>query len=77
MFGVSKMETKGYVFYYGMKQQKRQFRKYEDSLRERLADPEYARIFLDIAIEEYEQDGDTKAFSLALRDAHRSLFDTP
>lgn len=51
-----------------MKQQKRQFRKYEDSLRERLADPEYARVFLDVALEEYEQDGDTEAFLLALRD---------
>jgi len=51
-----------------MKQSKRQFRKYEDSLRERLADPEYARVFLDVALEEYEQDGDAKAFLLALRD---------
>ena len=51
-----------------MKQPKRQFRKYEDSLRERLADSEYARVFLDVALEEYEQDGDTEAFLLALRD---------
>lgn len=51
-----------------MKQTKRQFRKYEDSLRERLVDPEYARVFLDVALEEYEQDGDTEAFLLALRD---------
>ena len=52
----------------GMKQSKRQFRKYEDSLKERLLDPEYARVFLDVALEEYEQDGDTEAFLLALRD---------
>ncbi len=51
-----------------MNQTKRQFRKYEDSLKERLTDPEYARIFLDVALEEYEKDGDTKAFLLALRD---------
>jgi len=51
-----------------MKQKKRQFRKYEDSLKERLLDPEYARVFLDVALEEYEQDGDTEAFLLALRD---------
>jgi len=51
-----------------MKQPKRQFRKYEDSLRERLADSEYARVFLDVALEEYEQDGNTEAFLLALRD---------
>ena len=49
-------------------QTKRQFRRYEDDLRERLADPEYARVFLDVALEEYEQDGDTEAFLLALRD---------
>ncbi len=51
-----------------MKQAKRQFRKFEDSLRERLCDPEYARVFLDVALEEYEEDGDTEAFLLALRD---------
>ena len=49
-------------------QAKRQFRRFEDDLRERLADPEYARVFLDVALEEYEQDGDTEAFLLALRD---------
>jgi len=51
-----------------MNQTKRQFRKFEDSLRERLSDPEYARVFLDVALEEYEEDGDTEAFLLALRD---------
>ena len=40
-----------------MSETKRQFRKYEDTLRERLADPEYARVFLDVALEEYEKDG--------------------
>ncbi len=40
----------------------------QDSLRERLADAEYARVFLDVALEEYEKDGDTEAFLLALRD---------
>ena len=45
-----------------MDKEKRQFRKYEDSLKERLTDPEYARIFLDVALEEYEKDGDTEAF---------------
>jgi probable addiction module antidote protein len=49
-------------------QTKRQFRRFEDDLRERLADPEYARVFLDVALEEHKQDGDTEAFLLALRD---------
>ena len=51
-----------------MIQTKRRFRRFEDGLRERLADPEYARIFLDVALEEYEEDGNTEAFLLALRD---------
>ncbi len=51
-----------------MNQTKRRFRKFEDDLRERLADPDYARIFLDVALEEYEEDADTEAFLLALRD---------
>jgi len=55
-----------------MSETKRQFRKYEDTLRERLADPEYARVFLDVALEEYEKDGDTEAFLLALRDVVES-----
>lgn len=46
----------------------RHFRKFEDSLKERLADTKYARVFLDVALEEYEKDGDTEAFLLALRD---------
>ncbi len=51
-----------------MSQSKRQHRRFEDSLKERLADAEYARVFLDVALEEYEKDGDTDAFLLALRD---------
>ena len=51
-----------------MDQNKRQFRNFENSLKERLADPEYAKIFLDVALEEYEKDGDIEAFLLALRD---------
>ena len=51
-----------------MSQTKRQFRRYEDDLRERLADPEYARVFPDVAFEEYEQDSNAEAFLLALRD---------
>ncbi len=43
-------------------------RRFEDTLIERLRDPKYARVFLDVALEEYEKDGDTEAFLLALRD---------
>ncbi|MCH8293383.1 putative addiction module antidote protein [Candidatus Poribacteria bacterium] len=43
------------------------YRKYEDALKERLADPEYAKDFLDVSLEEYEQDGNKEAFLRALR----------
>ncbi|HBH46612.1 MAG TPA: putative addiction module antidote protein [Candidatus Jacksonbacteria bacterium] len=33
-----------------------------------MADSEYARVFLDVALEEFEKDGDVEAFLLALRD---------
>jgi hypothetical protein len=56
-----------------MDQNKRQFRKFEDSLKERLADPEYAKIFLDVALEEYGKDGDLEAFLLAIRDVAESV----
>lgn len=48
--------------------QLRQFRKFETTLQERLTDPAYAQIFLDVALEEFEKDGDIDAFLLALRD---------
>lgn len=51
-----------------MNKVKRQFRKFEDDLKERLADPEYAKVFLDVALEEYEEGGDIEAFLLALKD---------
>lgn len=34
---------------------------------EHLADPEQARLYLEVAIEEYEEDGDKAAFLIALR----------
>ncbi len=40
---------------------------YKDWLQEYLSDPEEARGYLEVAIEEYEEDGDTEAFLLALR----------
>lgn len=46
----------------------RQYRDFHDLLMENLRDPEDARIFLSVILEEYEEDGDTEAFLLALRD---------
>ncbi len=46
----------------------RKYRNYEDSLKERLQDTEYAKEYLSVALEEYEADGDIDAFLLALRD---------
>ncbi len=43
-------------------------RSYDDFLLEHLKDAEEARVYLEVAIEEYEQDGDKAAFLLALRD---------
>jgi len=46
----------------------RNYRDFKDYHIERLRDPEEARLYLDIALEEYEEDGDTEAFLIALRD---------
>jgi len=45
------------------------FRKYHI---EKLQDPEEAIVYLEIALREYEKDGDTEAFLLALRDVAES-----
>jgi DNA-binding phage protein len=41
---------------------------YDTFLKEHLSDLEETRIYLEVAIEEYEQAGDKEAFLLALRD---------
>ena len=46
----------------------RKYRNYEDGLKVRLADSEYAKEYLAIALEEYDEDGNIQAFLLALRD---------
>ena len=46
----------------------RQFRDFNDLLMEQLRDPKDARIFLSVILKEYEEDGDTEAFLLALKD---------
>jgi len=40
---------------------------YASLLAERLRDPREAFVYLDVALEEFEQDGDQNAFLLALR----------
>jgi len=46
----------------------RQYRDFDDLLMESLRDPEDARVFLSVILEEYGDDGDTEAFLLALKD---------
>lgn len=40
---------------------------YHDFLVERLQNPEEARLYLEVALEEFEHDGDKEAFLLAVR----------
>lgn len=40
---------------------------YHDLLIEKLKDPEEAKIYLEVAIEEFEEDGDKEHFLVALR----------
>ena len=42
-------------------------RDYQEALLEALKDPEEAKVYLEVALEEYEQDNDKEAFLLALR----------
>ncbi|AIL65457.1 putative transcriptional regulator [Rickettsiales bacterium Ac37b] len=43
------------------------YQKFDSYMYEKLKDPEEAKSFLELAIEEYENDGDTKAFLHTLR----------
>ena len=43
-------------------------RPFEEYLIEKLKDPQYARTYLETALEEYGKDQDSEAFLLALRD---------
>jgi probable addiction module antidote protein len=45
----------------------RKYQKFQDYLVEKLKEPIEAQTFLDAAILEYEEDGDTEAFMLSLR----------
>ncbi len=44
-----------------------QYRRFRDVLIEDLKNPEEAKAYLEVALEEYEQDRDTEAFLMALR----------
>ncbi len=44
------------------------YREFKDYHIGKLRDPEEARVYLSVALEEYEEDGDAEAFLLALRD---------
>lgn len=46
----------------------RKYKDYEESLKVRLADSAYAKEYLTVALEEYEEDGNTEAFLLAVKD---------
>ena len=46
----------------------KKYRNYEEGLKERLADSTYAKEYLAVALEEYEEDGNIEAFLLAIRD---------
>ena len=46
----------------------RHYRNFKDYHIEQLSDPEAAKIYLSVALEDYEKDGDIEAFLLAVRD---------
>ena len=46
----------------------RNYRKFKDYHIEQLRDPEDAKIYLSVALEDYEKNEDTDAFLLAVRD---------
>jgi probable addiction module antidote protein len=45
----------------------RPYRSFSDYQRQRLSDPQEAQAYLEVALEEYEEDRDREAFLLALR----------
>jgi probable addiction module antidote protein len=52
------------------------YRTFSEYNREQLTQPEDARLYLELALEAYEEDGDKEAFLMALRDvaeAHGGL----
>ncbi len=51
-----------------IKKKVQQFRDFRDYHLEKLSDPQEAEVYLEVALEDYETDGDFEAFLLALRD---------
>lgn len=51
----------------------RKLRKFKEGLIEDLKDPKYAQVYLSVAFEEYEQDHDSSAFLMALRDVTEAM----
>ena len=49
-------------------------RDYQEALLEALKDPEEAKVYLEVALEEYEQDNDKEALLLALRNVTAAIF---
>jgi probable addiction module antidote protein len=46
----------------------KKLRKFKSTVIEKLQDQEYARTYLEVALEEYSKDHNTRAFFLALKD---------
>ena len=51
------------------------YRNFKDYHFEQLRDPEDAKIYLFVALEDYEQNGDIEAFLLAVRDVTLTLYE--
>ena len=51
------------------------YRNFKDYHIEQLRDPEDAKIYLSVALEDYEQNGDIEAFLLAVRDVTLTLYE--
>ena len=51
------------------------YRNFKDYHIEQLRDPEDAKIYLSVALEDYEQNRDIEAFLLAVRDVTQTLYE--
>ena len=51
------------------------YRNFKDYHIEQLRDPEDAKIYLSVALADYEQNGDIEAFLLAVRDVTLTLYE--
>ena len=51
------------------------YRNFKDYHIKQLRDSEDAKVYLSVALEDYEQNGDIEAFLLAVRDVAMTLYD--